>query len=131
MEGVMDIQVVYNGSNTSRYDKMGFVMDNNRGTEHVEFVPFDDPTWTEDDNQTNISHFLNAVTVSDPNFNMSNLCIQMRGPYETRNATNYTIVEMDNPPISPNVPLLKVFALYCGAVVMVLTLAGVVTRAIF
>ena len=128
MAGVREVQVTYNDSTVSRHDEIGFVVDNNRGTEYVEFVPFGEATWIEDDNQTEISHFLGAVTVSDPEFNMSKLQIQMRTPYETRNVTNYTVVVIDDTPISLNVPLLRASALICGAIVTLFALIGVIPR---
>jgi len=130
MRGVMDIQVSYNGSNISRYDQVGFVVDNDRGTEYVEFVPFDDPSWITDDNQTTVGHFLGAATISDPDFNVSKLQIRMRTPYETRNADNYTITTIEeDAPIELNVSFMRVFALVCGGIIAIIALAGVTTRA--
>lgn len=128
MDGVMDVIISYNGSSTSRRDEIGFIVLNDRGTEYAEFVPLDDPTWTDDDNQTTISHFLMAATVRESNFNASNLTTQFRTPYETRNVTNYTIVEMDQTSISPNVPLTKVFVLLIGTILVVLMVVGVIPR---
>ena len=128
MDGVVDVTITYNGSNTSRHDEIGFIVRNDRGTEYVEFVPLDDPTWTDDDNQTTVSHFLMAATVREPNFNVSNLTIQLRTPYENRTVTNYTIIEMDQTSISLNVPLMKVFALLIGSIIVVLMVVGVIPR---
>jgi len=130
MRGVMDIQVSYNGSNISRYDQVGFVVDNDRGTEYVEFVPFDDPSWIADDNQTTVGHFLGAATIHDPDFNVSKLQIRMRTPYETRNADNYTITTIEeDAPIELNIPLMRVFAILCGGIIAIIALVGVTTRA--
>lgn len=128
MDGVIDVTISYNGSSTSRHDEIGFIVLNDRGTEYVEFVPFDDPTWTDDVDQTTVSHFLMAATVRGSNFNTSNLTTQLRTPYENRNVTNYTIIEMDQTSISPNVPLMKVFALLIGSIMVVLMVVGVIPR---
>lgn len=129
MTGVMDACVRYNGSNISRYDQVGFVVDNDRGTEYVEFVPFDDPSWIADDNQDSIGHFLGAATINDPDFNVSKLQIRMRTPYETRNATNYTITTIEeDAPIEFNVPLIRVLALLAGSGIAIIALVGVTTR---
>lgn len=131
MVGVMDVMVSYNGSNVSRYDQMGFVVNNSRETEYVEFVPFDDPTWVVDENQTVVNHFLGAATVHDPDFNVSKLQIRMRTPYETRNATNYTITQIEeDAPIELNVLLMRVSALICGSIIVIFMFVGVATRAL-
>ncbi len=129
MKGVMDACVRYNGSNISRYDQVGFVVDNDRGTEYVEFVPFDRASWIADDNQDSIGHFLGAATINDPDFNVSKLQIRMRTPYETRNATNYTITTIEEDvPIKFNVPLIRVLALLVGSGIAIIALVGVTTR---
>lgn len=129
MTGVMDACVRYNGSNISRYDQVGFVVDNDRGTEYVEFVPFDSASWIADDNQDSIGHFLGAATTNDPDFNVSKLQIRMRTPYETRNATNCTITTIEeDAPIELNVPLIRVLALLVGSGIAIIALVGVTTR---
>lgn len=131
MVGIMDVCVRYNDSNISRYDQVGFVVDNDRGTEHVEFVPLDMASWIADDNQESIGHFLGAATTNDPDFNVSKLHIRMRTPYETRNATNYTITTIEEDvPIEMNVLLIRVIALLFGSFVAIIALVGVTTRAL-
>jgi len=127
MKGVMDVQINYDGFNAARFDQVGFVVDNSRGTEFVEFDLCDDPTWTQDDDQTVISHFLCEVVVHEPEFNMSKLTIQMRTPYETRNVTNYNVSIINEKPIKLNVPLVKVFSLLCVSVLMILSAWKVIT----
>lgn len=128
MDGVMSSEITYNNSSVYRYDLVGFVVNNSKGTEYVEFVPLDDPVWVEDDDQTTISHFLGAATVAEPDFNMSKLHIQMRTPYETRDVTNYTVKTIEDAPISPNIPLVKVMMVMGASVLLIILFWKVVTR---
>jgi len=128
MVGVVDVQIEYNGSNAARFDQVGFVIDNCRGTEYVEFNRCKDPTWTQDDNQNVVSHFLREAVIYGPAFNMSKLTIQMRTPYETRDVTNYTVSTLDEKPIKLNVPIIRIFALLCGSVLAIFAMWKVITR---
>lgn len=130
MKDVMISRVRYNGSNIARYDQTGWVMENQKGTEYVEFV--DDgtpPSWVKDDNQSTIDHCGQFVTVFGRDFNISLLNISLHTPYETRYTTNYTIdgVEYD---AKVNVPLLKVILLIGGFVVAFIFVIGVIKRSI-
>ena len=128
MKDVMISRVYYNGSNITRYDQTGWVMENPKGTEHVEFV--DDgalPSWVKDGNQSMIDHCGRLVTVFGQDFNISLLNISLHTPYETRYATNYTIDEVeDNAKV--NVPLLKVILLIAGFIVAFILVIGVIKR---
>jgi hypothetical protein len=126
MKDVMISRACYNGSNISRYDQTGWVMDNDRETEHVEFV--DDgvlPSWDQDDNQSIISHCGRFVTVFEHPFNMSLLNISLHTPYETRYITNYS-VETVTSDAKINIPLLKVIALMIISFLMIIIILKVV-----
>lgn len=130
MEDVMISRVRYNGSNISRYDQVGWVMKNNRGTEYVEFVDGGiHPLWHKDENQSMIDHCGGLVTVFDPDFNESLLNISLHTPYETRYITNYsTDIVTGNAKV--NIPLVKIILLLIGSVMAIIILMKVVKRAL-
>jgi hypothetical protein len=130
MENVMISRVCYNDSNIARYDQTGWVMKNQKGTEHVEFV--DDgslPSWAKDDNQSTIDHCGRLVTVFGRDFNMSLLNISLHTPYETRYVTNYMINEIEGA-AKVNVPMLKIILLVAGFIVAFILVIGVIKRRI-
>lgn len=130
MKDVMISRVRYNGSNISRYDQVGWVMKNDRGTEHVEFV--DDgisPSWCKDENQSVIDHCGRLVTIFDPDFNESLLNISLHTPYETRYITNYsTDIVTGNAKV--NIPLVKIILLLIGSAMAIIILTKVIKRAL-
>lgn len=123
-------RVSYNGSNVSRYDQVGWVMENDRGTEHVEFVDGGtNPLWCKDDNQSVIDHCGRLVTVFDPDFNESLLNISLHTPYETRYITNYsTDIVTGNGKV--NIPLAKIILLLIGSAMTIMLLVKVIKRAL-
>jgi len=128
MEDVMISRVCYNGSTVSRHDQVGWVMKNNRGTEHVEFV--DDgkhPSWCKDDDQSEIDHCGRLVTIFDPDFNMSLLNISLHTPYETRYVTNYS-TDIVTSHVKINIPLLKVIMLLVGSFMVIILIVKVIKR---
>jgi hypothetical protein len=130
MKDVMISRVSYNGSHISRYDQAGWVMKNDRGTEHVEFVDGGVlPSWTKDGNRSVIDHCGRFITVFDPHFNLSLLNISLHTPYETRHISNYSIETVTNN-AKVNVPLLKVIALLIISFMMLIIILKVVKRAL-
>lgn len=130
MKDVMISRVSYNGSTVSRYDQVGWVMKNDRGTEYVEFV--DDgvsPLWCKEDNQSLIAHCGRLVTVFDLDFNESLLNVSLHTPYETRYITNYsTDIVTGNGKV--NIPLVKIILLLIGSAMVIIILLKVVKRAL-
>ena len=128
MKDVMISRVRYNGSTVSRYDQVGWVMHNDRGTEYVEFV--DDgnhPVWCKDDDQSEIDHCGRLVTIFDPDFNMSLLNISLHTPYETLYVTNYS-TDIVTSNVKINIPLLKVIMLLVGSFMVIILIVKVIKR---
>lgn len=130
MEDVMISRIRYNGSNISRYDQVGWVMKNDRGTEHVEFVDGGiHPSWHKDSNQSVIDHCGGLVTVFDPDFNESLLNISLHTQYETRYITNCsTDTVTGNGKV--NIPMVKIILLLIGSAMGIIILMKVVKRAL-
>jgi len=128
MKDVMISRVGYNGSTVSRHDQVGWVMHNDRGTEYVEFV--DDgkhPAWHKDDDQSEIDHCGQLVTIFDPHFNASLLNVSLHTPYETLYVTNYS-TDIVTSNVKINIPLLKVIMLLVGSFVVLIMLMKVIKR---
>lgn len=131
MKDVVIVNVSYNGSSVHRYDQVGMVQANRRGTEYVNFT--DDgwyPFWTKDAEQSVIDHCGRAVTVFDPNFNISMLNISVHTPYETKNIENFTVRAVSED-VKISTPVLKILLVFIGSMIGLVIIGKVITRNIF
>lgn len=129
IEDVMITRVTYNNSTISRYSQIGWVTQNERGTELVEFVDHEIPVWDKDEDQTEIDHQGGFVTILDPDFNVSKLNIKFIAPYEVRNATTFSVQKVSGHASVP-IEVFKLILTLIGAIAFLILLIGVIKRSI-
>lgn len=127
MKNVVATRVSYNGSETTRYDKIGWIVKNWWGTELVEFVDKEQPLWEQKGEE--ISHqFHRFVIFCDrEKFNKSCVNISFISPYEVQQVKNYTIDEISHHAKIPTC-VIKLILTIIGSVMFIKILIGVVRR---